>query len=214
MDTKDEKACDDTREVVLQSVPCIKGCGFYGTTATLSMCSSCFRAHSKESVKAEVAKIEQQQEIVTPKLLPAPTPSLAIPSIPELSSKPASPKSAALPLLALPAPAPATVAAAPIPAPLPAVEEPAVKAVVEDAKGPSEEDGSGNGRPVQKNKGRCFKCKKKIGFTGCECRCGYVFCGDHRYADAHSCDFDYKHLKKEILTEANPVIMAKKVDML
>jgi hypothetical protein len=61
---------------------------------------------------------------------------------------------------------------------------------------------------------RCFQCKKKIGFTGCECRCGYVFCGDHRYAEKHSCDFDYKEKRKSILKEENPVIMAMKVQKL
>lgn len=30
---------------------------------------------------------------------------------------------------------------------------------------------------------RCGQCKKKVGLTGFDCRCGIVFCGMHRYAD-------------------------------
>ena len=70
------------------------------------------------------------------------------------------------------------------------------------------------GPRVQNNKSRCFACKKKIGFTGCECRCGYIFCGEHRYADKHSCDFDYKSFTKAHLMVSNPVIAAQKVERL
>ena len=49
-------------------------------------------------------------------------------------------------------------------------------------------------RKVQKNRMRCFSCRKKIGLTGTECRCGYVFCGIHRYPEEHSCDFDFQKL--------------------
>ena len=35
-------------------------------------------------------------------------------------------------------------------------------------------------RPIQKNKSKCWICKKKIGILGFECRCGYTFCEDHR----------------------------------
>ncbi|KDO17805.1 hypothetical protein SPRG_16792, partial [Saprolegnia parasitica CBS 223.65] len=38
---------------------------------------------------------------------------------------------------------------------------------------------------VQKNKSRCWDCKKKVGLTGIECRCGYVYCSNHRFADQH-----------------------------
>ena len=47
-------------------------------------------------------------------------------------------------------------------------------------------------RKVQKNRKRCFSCNKKVGLTGMECRCKYVFCGKCRYPDQHGFDFDYK----------------------
>ncbi|KAG5189923.1 hypothetical protein JKP88DRAFT_232870 [Tribonema minus] len=46
--------------------------------------------------------------------------------------------------------------------------------------------------PVQKSRTRCFKCNKKVGLTGIECRCKLVFCGLHRYPESHDCGFDFK----------------------
>jgi len=60
-----------------------------------------------------------------------------------------------------------------------------------------------NGRLIQTKKHRCWKCNKKVGLTGVECRCGYVFCAQHRFEDAHNCDFDFmandrSNLKKKL----------------
>ena len=46
----------------------------------------------------------------------------------------------------------------------------------------------------------------QIGLTGFKCRCGYVFCGSHRLAEAHACDFDYKTAGRDNLAKANPLI--------
>lgn len=46
---------------------------------------------------------------------------------------------------------------------------------------------------------RCYCCNKKVGFTGIECRCGFVYCGTHRYPDQHSCTFDFKTHDRENL---------------
>merc|ERR1712071_228732 len=48
------------------------------------------------------------------------------------------------------------------------------------------------------------KCKKKIGLTGFECRCGGLFCSIHRYANEHSCTFDYLAEGKKQLTKELP----------
>merc|ERR1711976_705687 len=39
-------------------------------------------------------------------------------------------------------------------------------------------------------KNRCHTCKKKVGLTGFQCRCGGLYCGLHRYSDKHDCTFD------------------------
>ena len=46
-------------------------------------------------------------------------------------------------------------------------------------------------RLQQKHKNRCWKCKRKIGITGIECRCGYIFCGKHRSVEVFSCFRDF-----------------------
>ena len=47
-------------------------------------------------------------------------------------------------------------------------------------------------KPVQTNPLSCWKCDKKVGYTGFKCKCSYIFCGTHRHFSDHECDFDYK----------------------
>lgn len=77
-------------------------------------------------------------------------------------------------------------------------EAPAV-AVASEAAAPAED-----ATPVQKNKKRCWECKKKVGLTAIECRCGFVFCNNHRYADQHKCSFDFKAADRAELARRNP----------
>jgi len=78
------------------------------------------------------------------------------------------------------------------------------KAKVEEEKkaaggdAPAEEE---KVRPVQTDKTRCWvkDCGKKVGLTGFDCRCGYVFCAKHRYAETHDCDYDHQQRGRDIL---------------
>jgi len=54
-------------------------------------------------------------------------------------------------------------------------------------------------RKVQKNKKRCWTCRKKIGFLGFKCKCEYVFCKKHRIPEEHLCVFDFKREQREKL---------------
>eukprot|EP00178_Gracilaria_changii_P012272 TRINITY_DN34774_c0_g1_i1.p1 TRINITY_DN34774_c0_g1~~TRINITY_DN34774_c0_g1_i1.p1 ORF type:complete len:148 (+),score=10.50 TRINITY_DN34774_c0_g1_i1:116-559(+) len=67
-------------------------------------------------------------------------------------------------------------------------------------------------KPVQKDTSRCFSCKKRVGLTGIKCKCEYVFCGKHRYAEAHECTFNYKQQGREILKDQLPVVAAQKIE--
>lgn len=80
-------------------------------------------------------------------------------------------------------------------------KESASTSVVKELK---EEEAKEEEKPVQKNKKRCWECKKKVGYTGIECRCGYVYCGSHRYADQHDCTFDFKKADRAELAKRNP----------
>ena len=42
-------------------------------------------------------------------------------------------------------------------------------------------------------------------------RCGNNFCASHRYAETHSCTYDYKSAGRRYLQEANPVVNAPKL---
>ncbi|CAN1238316.1 Zinc finger A20 and AN1 domain-containing stress-associated protein 5 [Linum grandiflorum] len=33
--------------------------------------------------------------------------------------------------------------------------------------------------------------------TGFRCRCGELFCSEHRYSDRHDCSYDYKTAGRE-----------------
>uniref|UniRef100_A0ACD5VQA9 Uncharacterized protein n=1 Tax=Avena sativa TaxID=4498 RepID=A0ACD5VQA9_AVESA len=63
-----------------------------------------------------------------------------------------------------------------------------------------------------KAKSRCAACGRKVGLMGFECRCGGVFCGEHRYSDRHSCGYDYRAAGRDAISQANPVVRNDKVD--
>jgi len=106
----------------------------------------------------------------------------------------------------LPHPNPPPVAPAPPKAPEPAVEE-ASSSVAAAAAAGDEGDA-----PKQKNTNRCFECNKRVGYTGFTCRCGYVYCATHRYAEKHNCTFDYKGVGRELLASSNPQVVASKIN--
>ncbi|CAH8354493.1 unnamed protein product [Eruca vesicaria subsp. sativa] len=58
---------------------------------------------------------------------------------------------------------------------------------------------------------RCSGCRKKVGLTGFRCRCGDLFCAEHRYSDRHDCSYDYKTAGREAIARENPVVKAAKM---
>eukprot|EP00252_Welwitschia_mirabilis_P013454 TRINITY_DN2959_c0_g2_i1.p1 TRINITY_DN2959_c0_g2~~TRINITY_DN2959_c0_g2_i1.p1 ORF type:complete len:167 (-),score=15.14 TRINITY_DN2959_c0_g2_i1:365-865(-) len=77
---------------------------------------------------------------------------------------------------------------------------------------PASESCSSSQPPAEAAPNRCYSCRKRVGLTGFKCRCGYTFCGLHRYAEKHSCSFDFKASGREAIAKANPVVKAPKVD--
>ncbi|KAK7336596.1 hypothetical protein VNO77_17142 [Canavalia gladiata] len=59
---------------------------------------------------------------------------------------------------------------------------------------------------------RCASCRKRVGLTGFNCKCGNLFCAAHRYSDKHDCPFDYRSVGQDAIAKANPVIRADKLD--
>jgi len=70
---------------------------------------------------------------------------------------------------------------------------------------------SSSSKPKKPKKSKCGVCKKKLGLTGFECRCGKQFCAIHRYTDKHECSFDWETLGKDQLRKANPVVQNAKI---
>ena len=172
----------------------------------MGLCSQCFRAHQTRvgaCAEASPAPAPAAAEAASPSPAPAASPEgfAASPAVAPVASLPLAPVEDPGPV---PSPAegrgggPATPAA------------PTVSCVMVGEGGA--EEGGPPERPVQKNPGRCWKCNKKVGLTGFKCKCGYVFCGTHRYAGEHNCDFDYKTTGREAIAKANPVVVAPKME--
>ncbi|XP_021728947.1 zinc finger A20 and AN1 domain-containing stress-associated protein 5-like [Chenopodium quinoa] len=64
---------------------------------------------------------------------------------------------------------------------------------------------------VKKAVNRCLGCGKRVGLTGFRCRCGDLFCAEHRYSDRHDCSYDYKTAGRETIARENPVVRAAKI---
>uniref|UniRef100_A0A182TF03 AN1-type domain-containing protein n=1 Tax=Anopheles melas TaxID=34690 RepID=A0A182TF03_9DIPT len=73
------------------------------------------------------------------------------------------------------------------------------------------EDKDGDKEDAKKKKNRCATCRKKVGLTGFECRCGGLFCAIHRYSDKHECSFDYRELGAAEIRRNNPVVVGEKI---
>ncbi|KAF5738370.1 zinc finger A20 and AN1 domain-containing stress-associated protein 5 [Tripterygium wilfordii] len=58
---------------------------------------------------------------------------------------------------------------------------------------------------------RCSGCRRRVGLTGFRCRCGELFCWEHRYSDRHDCSYDYKAAGRETIARENPVVKAAKI---
>ncbi|KAL4560946.1 hypothetical protein LXL04_033103 [Taraxacum kok-saghyz] len=58
---------------------------------------------------------------------------------------------------------------------------------------------------------RCSGCRKKVGLMGFRCRCGEMFCSEHRYSDRHDCSYDYKAAGRDAIARENPMVRAAKI---
>jgi len=173
---------------------CRSGCGFYGSPATDGLCSLCF----KEALK------KKQQPPVS-----APSPSTVNNVVPSRSNfmETAQPTVPCLPTSV-------TSEQHQQPADQTADDANADSSSIAAASAPENPDNDSSekdDKEGKKKKNRCAVCRKKVGLTGFECRCGGLFCAVHRYSDKHNCTFDYREMGAQEIRRNNPVVVGEKI---
>jgi len=168
---------------------CRGGCGFYGNPSTDGLCSLCY----KEALKKK--QTPPQTAPSPPSVTAQAMMETAIPTIPVLQLPPVS---AATPILT-------TDSKKDMDNGLACSSNDS--SLMDDGKKDDDDDD----KDKSKKKNRCAMCRKKVGLTGFECRCGGLFCGIHRYSDKHNCSFDYRELGAQEIRRNNPVVVGEKI---
>lgn len=170
MESSKETGCQAPEGPIL----CINNCGFFGSAATMNMCSKC---HKDMILKQEQAKFA----------------ATSIESIVNGNSS----SNGKDPIVT------GAINVQPGSAD--------VKVISTEA---SSDLSSGQSSEVKRKEGptRCTTCRKRVGLTGFNCKCGNLFCAAHRYSDKHDCPFDYKNAGRDAIAKANPVVVAEKLN--
>jgi len=175
----DETGCQAPPE---GPILCVNNCGFFGSAATMNMCSKC---HKDVMMKDQQAKLAASsiENIVNGSTsgsttttndkepIVAATVNVQVDDVVQVKA------------ISLPTPPEASSS-----------EESNIE--TKPKVGPS----------------RCTSCKKRVGLTGFKCKCGDLFCGSHRYSDKHNCPFDYRTAARDAIAKANPVVKAEKLE--
>lgn len=65
---------------------------------------------------------------------------------------------------------------------------------------------------ISKKHLRCEQCNRRLNISNnYTCRCGRLFCAQHRYSEMHNCSHDYKTEGRIILARQNPLVVAEKL---
>ncbi len=184
-------------------VYCVNNCGFYGDPKRDNLCSKCYKLQMNKILTSSSTVASKQPAVspshcISPGCKNKPIP----PQIPTSDAEPAVPASGRCILCEA-----AHKHKGEKRTPKQRARRALLKVRVVNLFNKSK-------RPVQTDKERCWTCNRKLHLSGVECRCGYVFCGKHRYADEHNCTFDHYKRHMASLAKQHQIVKNAKFEAL